>query len=72
MQLTKDYKDHGDASEGPLKPGEVGVVIEINDSVTAFRVMTGEGEKWWYRLAAIYMLLVFEYFWFLVCVILLF
>ena len=28
VKLTEDYMDHGDASGGPLQPGEVGVVIE--------------------------------------------
>jgi ankyrin repeat protein len=53
VQLTKDYKDHGDASGGPLKPGEVGVVIENDGSSKPFHVMAANGKKWWYKAAAI-------------------
>jgi hypothetical protein len=48
VQLTNDYKDHSDASEDPLKPGEVGVVIDVTVLVRA-----ANGKKWWYDKEAV-------------------
>jgi hypothetical protein len=47
VQLTKDYKDHGDASKGPLKSGEVGVVIADDGSSKPFHVRAANGKEWW-------------------------
>lgn len=40
VTLSSDYKRHGDAREGPLNPGKVGVVVEhrIVDTVSRVKV----------------------------------
>ena len=66
VQLTKDYKDHGDATKGPLQPGEVGVVIEVEHFCSRvsqsgkrepksepFHVRAANGKYMWYKAAAI-------------------
>jgi hypothetical protein len=53
VQLTKDYKNHEEVPGVPLKPGEVGVVIKVDDSDNTFQVRAANGEEWWYDEEAI-------------------
>ncbi len=39
VSLSWDYKRHGDAREGPLQPGKVGVVVEDGLSETGAYVV---------------------------------
>ena len=45
--LSHDYRDHGDASDGPLKPGDVGTLIQDDGSFKPFLVEYN-GRKHWY------------------------
>ena len=49
--LAVDYTRYSDASEGPLRPGDVGVLK--SDGGTRFRVKCSNGRKWWYDIAAL-------------------
>lgn len=50
--LASDYRDHGDASGGPLSPGDVGTVVEDDQSGKPFKVKFGS-KSWWYKEQAI-------------------
>ena len=50
VMLAKGYESRGNASYGPLKPGDVGVV-EGGDG-GGYRVMLGD-ETWFYNPAAL-------------------
>ena len=52
VQLSSDYHLHGDAAGGPLKPGDVGILMEIDDSSKPCLVDFG-GERWWYARSAL-------------------
>ena len=43
--LTHDYQRHGDASGGPLKPGDVGEIKQTNHQY----MVNYNGRQWWYR-----------------------
>ena len=55
--LTDGYASHGDASGGPLKPGDEGKVVEAKGGGGRVRVraLTGSkvGKDWWYDQAAL-------------------
>lgn len=50
--LASDYRDHGDASGGPLSPGDVGTVVQDDQSGKPFKVKFGS-KSWWYKEKAI-------------------
>lgn len=35
--MTADYKKYGDANDGPLKPGDVGTVVEADNSNVPYK-----------------------------------
>ncbi len=47
VTVTADYKNHGDAAGGPLVPGQVGVIVQDDQSGKPFQVTHGT-TKWWY------------------------
>ena len=49
--LTDDYRSHGDASSGPLSPGEVGTISYTSGS--SVHVEDQRGHGWYYDLAAL-------------------
>eukprot|EP01042_Synura_sphagnicola_P001742 gene1742-2043_t len=51
--LAKGYGSMGDAEEGPLKPGDVGIVVEDDKSDNPYKVRVANDRTWWYRLEAI-------------------
>ena len=54
--LAADYQSHGDASAGPLKPGEVGTVQSKSSGTV--KVKTAGGKTWNYSFAALQLALV--------------
>jgi len=53
VELTSDYAAHSDAGNGPLKPGEIGVVTEVDGSTKPFNVKAPSGKEWWYKAEAV-------------------
>jgi hypothetical protein len=51
--LSDDYAQYDDADEGPLKPGDIGTLLEDDGSSTPYHVQAASGETWWYKKAAI-------------------
>ena len=51
--LSKKYTDCDDADEGPLRPGDVGTIIEDDCSEKPFEVKIESGCTWWYTRAAV-------------------
>eukprot|EP00002_Diphylleia_rotans_P026181 TRINITY_DN5209_c0_g1_i1.p1 TRINITY_DN5209_c0_g1~~TRINITY_DN5209_c0_g1_i1.p1 ORF type:complete len:1235 (-),score=181.18 TRINITY_DN5209_c0_g1_i1:275-3979(-) len=51
--LVTNYHDFDDASGGPLRPGDVGVVIQNDGSSKPFQVKAPNGSTWWYVAAAL-------------------
>eukprot|EP00756_Hemistasia_phaeocysticola_P010308 Hpha_TRINITY_DN15008_c2_g11::TRINITY_DN15008_c2_g11_i2::g.123952::m.123952 len=47
LTVVDNYKDYGDASGGPLKPGELGIVTQIHEGSNVC-VKSGTGRSWWY------------------------
>ena len=45
--LTSNYQAYSDARDGPMKSGDVGVLIEDDGSSQPFKVRFG-GRDWWY------------------------
>jgi hypothetical protein len=52
VQLAPDFEEHSDAKDGPLKPGDIGVLIEDDGSSKPFRVEF-DGRTWWYDRSAL-------------------
>jgi hypothetical protein len=52
VQLAPDFEEYSDAKEGPLKPGDIGVLIEDDGSSKPFRVEF-DGKRWWYDRSAL-------------------
>jgi hypothetical protein len=50
--LTPDYASHADAGEGPLRPGETGVVEKDDGSDKPFHIRAN-GRAWWYKAEAV-------------------
>lgn len=53
VQLSHDYTDFSDATQGPLRPGDVGVVVTDDRSSKPFEVRAACGRKWWYEAGAL-------------------
>jgi hypothetical protein len=51
--LSDDYGQYDDADEGPLKPGEIGTLMEDDGSSKPYNVQSSSGKSWWYRKLAI-------------------
>ena len=51
--LRTGYGRVTDAAVGPLKPGDVGTVVECDGSATPYRVRAADGAEWWYRRRAV-------------------
>ncbi len=49
--LAPDYARHSDAREGPLSPGQIGVVVEVGSSRLRVKARSGDDRKWWYVLS---------------------
>ena len=52
VQLASDYRRFSDASAGPLQPGQVGIVINDDDSRHG-QVRAPNGDTWFYRYRAL-------------------
>ena len=52
VQLAPDFEEYSDAKDGPLKPGDKGVLIEDDGSSKPFRVEF-DGRTWWYDRSAL-------------------
>ena len=52
--MSSNYKEFDDAGDGPLKPGDVGTLIEDDNSSKPYRIEAKSGsdvgKKWWYKL----------------------
>ena len=46
--LSNIYKECQDAADGPLKPGDVGTIVEDDASDKPYRVSAENGDEWWY------------------------
>jgi hypothetical protein len=55
VTLARDYADYDDAESGPLKPGDVGTIVAVDedDDEKRYRVKADNGKKWWYHKDAI-------------------
>ena len=53
VKLSPSYKDHSDAAGGPLKPGDIGTVVEDDSSSKPYKVKADNGDTWWYRAEAL-------------------
>lgn len=53
--LASDYADYDDAGSGPLKPGDVGTIHEVDedDPDKQYKVTAANGKKWWYHKNAV-------------------
>ena len=52
VKLSPDFESHSDAAHGPLKPGDIGTLIEDDGSSTPYRVEFN-GQTWWYMSSAL-------------------
>ena len=52
VRLSADYQRHGDASGGPLKPGDVGEIVSNDGSTVPFKVHF-DSRDWWYAEGAL-------------------
>jgi hypothetical protein len=50
--LTAVYRLCGDASDGPLTPGDVAQVVDTDESTRPYKV-TYKGREWWYAATAV-------------------
>ena len=50
--LAPDYRSYNDAGDGPLSPGDVGEIVEVDNSHMPYSVRYN-GRKWWYHQAAL-------------------
>ena len=53
VQLSSGYEQYSDASDGPLKPGETGTLVEDDGSGKPYRVDAADGKTWWYQMEAL-------------------
>jgi len=56
--LSRSFKENLDAAQGNLKPGEVGIVSEVEDKTTnasqnLYHVQAAGGDTWWFSNDAI-------------------
>ena len=52
VKLAAGYRSKGDAADGPLKEGDVGIIAENDGSSKPFKVKAGDKE-WWYESGAL-------------------
>jgi len=54
VQLAVGFESISDAGSGPLRPGDVGTVLNTREAdETSFNVKAASGKTWWYRRSAI-------------------
>jgi hypothetical protein len=56
VTLAPGYADHSDAGDGPLRPGEVGMIIQYGGQTGRrfnVRAMNGSASTWWYDTEAL-------------------
>ncbi len=53
IQLSSDYQLHGDAASGPLRPGDVGILMENDDTSSQPFLVDFDGKRWWYARSAL-------------------
>ncbi len=53
VRLSYDFAQYDDASEGPLKPGDIGTLLEDDKSSKPYHVLSASGKSWWYKKKAI-------------------
>ena len=46
--LAPDFASYSDASGGPLKLGQTGVVVQVGSSRLQVKPQTGSTTVWWY------------------------
>ncbi len=52
VMLSHNYTNYGDAKDGPLAPGEIGILVQDDLSSKPYRV-EAKGRRWWYHREAI-------------------
>ena len=53
VTVVENYKTYGDAGDGPLSVGNVGLVLENDESDVPYQVVTSDGSEWWYAADAL-------------------
>lgn len=53
VRLREGWESVGDASGGPLRPGDEGTILEDDGSTCPFYIEAESGKNWWYKPAAI-------------------
>jgi hypothetical protein len=53
VKLKAGWESCGDASEGPLEPGDTGVLVRDDESSKPYQVRADNSRTWWYRVEAI-------------------
>lgn len=54
VMLSRDYEGLGDAKDGPMRPGDSGVIVQEDGSSVPFRVRADrDGRSWWYPASAL-------------------
>ena len=53
VKLSDDFAKHGDASEGPLAPGDIGTLVEDDGTSAPYKIRSASGKTWWYRKEAV-------------------
>ncbi len=53
MKLSDDFSLYDDADGGPLKPGDIGTLLEYDGSSKPYNVQSASGKSWWYKKQAI-------------------
>lgn len=51
--LRTGYGSVSDAANGPLRPGNVGTIVEVDGSATPYKVQAANGTMWWYMRRAV-------------------
>ena len=49
MKLSPTYSKYSDAADGPLQPGDVGKLLENDQSHKPYLVEASDGRQWWYE-----------------------
>jgi hypothetical protein len=53
VKLSSIYASCSDAAGGPLRPGDIGKIIEADTSEKPYLVQADSGQKWWYTADAV-------------------
>jgi hypothetical protein len=53
IELAQGYDLCADAADGPLSPGDLGTIVEVDESIEHYRIQSDDGCAWWYTSAAI-------------------